>query len=212
MNRPLSRRALLASVATTTAVATGGFESDPSDAPEPSLESKALPPDRYDCSDVDRPEPDPPADEDALEPRPYPERPSETRLEETNEVSDRVPASVPLYGTDRYVIDFERAYRRNAFVAQYGPIARRFEFRNTASRTVPIDSAADGAALLVVILYDVTTGTRQAMGGSRNEWDVRVTYYVDENVVLRARYDGVAEELTFDPDPRRQGDLVACVD
>lgn len=63
----------------------------------------------------------------------------------------------------------------------------------------------------MAILYDVTTRTRQVRGG-RNEWDIRVSYYVDENVVLRARYDGVAEELTFDPDPRTQGDLVACFD
>ncbi|MDF9747645.1 hypothetical protein [Natrinema salsiterrestre] len=193
MDRPLSRRTLLASVATTTAVATSGFESKP------------LPTDRYDCSDGDRPEPNSPADEDALEPRPYPDLSSQTRLEETNEVSNRGPASVPLYGTDRYVIDFERAYRRNAFVAQYGSTARRFEFRKTASRTVPIDSAADWAALLVALLYDVRTGTRQAIGRSRNEWGVRATYYVDENVVLRARYDGVAEELAFDPDPRIAG-------
>ncbi|WP_226482346.1 hypothetical protein [Natrinema amylolyticum] len=209
MNRPRSRRTFLASIATTAAVATGGFEHDSSRAAGQSLESETVPADRYDCSDVDRPEPEQSDDEAALEPLEYPTLPSAANAGEDRSSADgsRSPA---VYGVTKYVTEFERAYRRNAFLVQYESMARVFDLHRTAYRTAPIDSTADRDAVLVAIRYNVTRGTRQSTTNHRTEWDVRVVYYLDEQFLLRAQYDGVAETVTFDPDPRTQGTLVAC--
>ncbi|SEQ84292.1 hypothetical protein [Natrinema salaciae] len=206
MNRPRSRRTLLASVATTAAVATGGFEYSSNGSGDSALESGTVPADRYECRDVDRPEPDVPTDEDALEPREYPSRPAETGSGE--ESTDR-PSSL-VRGANQFVTEFERAYRQNAFLERYGSVAQTFELRRTDARRAAIGSAGNPDAVLVAIIYNVTTETQYATTGARDEWDVRVTYYVDENVVLRARYGGIADEPVFDPDPRTQGVLVAC--
>ncbi|ELY79338.1 hypothetical protein C487_06503 [Natrinema pallidum DSM 3751] len=209
--RQPSRRTVLASIATTAAVATGGFESDPSGVTAPSLESGIVPADRHDCSDVERPEPDRTDSADTLESLPYPAPPSKA-----NAGGDRSPAagsrSSAVYGVSRYVTEFERAYRRNAFLARYGSLARTVTLHRTAYRTAPIDPAGTGDAVLVAIRYNLTKGTRQSFADQRTEWDVRVVYYFDERILLRARYNGVAEELSFDPDPRTHGTLVACVD
>ncbi|MGQ3412702.1 hypothetical protein ACT4ML_10640 [Natrinema sp. LN54] len=211
MNRPRSRRTLLASIATTAAVGTGGFEYDSSGATGTNLEDGIVPADRYECSDVDRPDPEPPADEDALEPQEYPSPPWETSTDADGDPSDDTPSSI-VYGASRYVTAFERAYRRNAFLDRYQSAARTVDLHRTAYRTAPIDSDATGDAVLVAIQYNMAMATRPADVAPRDEWGVRVTYYIDERVVLRARYNGVAEGLAFDPDPRTRGELVACFD
>ncbi|WP_255681724.1 hypothetical protein [Natrinema sp. SYSU A 869] len=157
MTPPRSRRTVLASIAATAALATGGFEYNSSRATGASLESGTVPADRYDCSDVDRPEPDSSDDEAALEPLEYPTLPSEANASEDHSPADgsRSPA---MYGASRYVTEFERAYQRNAFLVQYGSMARVFDLHRTAYRTVPIDSTADGDAVLVAIRYNVTRG------------------------------------------------------
>lgn len=210
MNRPRSRRALLASVVTTAAVATGGFEHVSNAANRPPLESGTVPADWYDCQSVTRPEPDTPTDDGALEPQPYPSLSSGSGSDEAGDSSDRSPPSL-VDSAAEYVTEFERAYRRNVFIAQFGNATRTFDLRRRAHRTAAIGSPTNADAVMVVIRYDLTLATEQSAADPRDEWDIRVTYYVDQNIVLRARYDGVAEDLSLEPDPRRQGDLVACL-
>lgn len=208
MVRPPSRRALLASVSTIAAIATGGFESPATGGTIPRLESGIVPADRYRCSDVTRPNPDTVPDDAALEPRAYPSLP--VGADGDRPPSDRGSSLVAR--VTRSVVEFERAYRRNAFLERYGAAARTVTLRLTDHRAAPVESAADANAVLVALLYDLTTATRYSTAGPRDEWDIRVTYYVDENGAFRAQYDGIAETLAFEPDPRTQGTLVACVD
>ncbi|PCR91760.1 hypothetical protein [Natrinema ejinorense] len=225
MSRLRSRRALLASIATSIAVTTGGFEYGASDPSGRLLESGTVPADWYECRDVARPEPDSPDDADALEPLEYPAPPSQscfegqrppsnrssaTRSDGDPDRSDCSPASGQISGASQYVIAFERAYQRNAFIERYRSAARTVELRRIDYRTAAIGSSPNADAVLVALRYDLTTGTRQSSRDSRVQWDIRTTYYVDDRSAFRARYSGVAEELTFVPDPRTRGELVAC--
>jgi len=206
MSRPRSRRVLLATVATTVAATTGGFEDVSNTADTPPLESGVVPDGSFDCQSVTRPEPDAPVDDAALAPQPYPSPP----LERTPDAEDT--ASLAVDQTTEYVLAFERAYRQNAFLARYGSAARTFELRPKNQRTTALESTSDVDAVMVALRYDLTTGTQQSVTGPRDQWDVHIVYYVDENILLRAQYDGVSETLTFEPDPRAQGTLVACFD
>ena len=208
MSGPPSRRTVLASVVTTTTVTAGGLGYTSDDAIGASLGSRTVPPDRYECRAVSRPEPDPPDDDEALEPRPYPSPPSAIRADEDRESSDTSLSSSVGYDVGQFATEFERAYRQNAFLDRYGSVARTFDFRLANFRTAVIDSTA--AAVLVAIRYDLSTSTRYSTADGHDEWDVRVTYYVDRKFVLRARYHGIAEKLRFTPDPRTEGALVAC--
>jgi len=194
MNRPRSRRGLLASVVTTVAVTTGGFEYTSGGPTGPPLDSGTVPADWFECDEVSRPDPEPP-DGGTLEPRTYPSSPSSMDVDMVE-----------------YVTGFERAYRHNAFLSQYGAAARTVDLRRTDGRATAVGSATTPDAVMVAIRYDLTTGTGRSSTESRDRWDIRVVYYVDENVVLRSQYHGVAEELRFEPDPRTQGELVACFD
>ncbi|WP_226039989.1 hypothetical protein [Natrinema sp. DC36] len=211
MNRPRSRRALLASVVTTAAVATGGFEHVSNAANRPPLESGTVPADWYDCQSVTRHEPITPIDDGALEPRPYPPLPSGSVSEAADNSSAQSPPPSLVDSAAEYVTEFERAYRRNAFIARFGNMTRTFDLRRRAHRTAAIGSSTNADAVMVALRYDLTLGTQQSAADPRDEWDIRVTYYVDQNIVLRARYNGVAKDLSFEPDPRRQGELVACL-
>ncbi|TMT85261.1 hypothetical protein E2L06_01035 [Haloterrigena sp. H1] len=206
MSRPPSRRTFLASVTAAVAVTTGGFERG-SNATDTSLpESGTVSPDWYECNSVTRPEPTAPADDDALSPKPYPAQP---------------PAFGPAVAHGRsndsslrdetvaYVTEFERVYRQNEFLARYGATARTVELRRTDYRTRTLESSSN-PAIMAAIRYDLRLGTQQSATGPRDQWDVHTVYYVDEHIVLRARYHGVADELSFEPDPRTHGELVAC--
>lgn len=190
MPTPRSRRSLLASVLPLTAAIAGCFDGRfaGSDAP---AESGIVATDAYDCDDVDRPDPSMPSDGEALEPADYPEP----------------PASV-LEGADSYVREFEEAYRRNTFLAEYGPETREFGFRFETRQVDHVASNDDREAVLVAVVYHLSAETRQA--DRPDEWDTRVTYYVDDHVVLRDRYEGVAGDPSIDPDPRADGEPVAC--
>lgn len=209
MSRLRSRRGLLASVVTTAAVSTGGFEHVSNATNRPPLESGTISADQYDCRSVTRPEPDMPTDDDALAPLPYPSPPLATDSAEDAPSEHASPPSL-VDSAAEYATEFERAYRRNEFIARFGNETRTFYLRRTKHRTAAIGSSTNADAVMVAIHYNLTTGTQQSATDPRDEWDIRVTYYIDENVVLRARYDGVAEELTLEPDPRWQGELVAC--
>jgi len=131
--------------------------------------------------------------------------------EEASDSSDRSPPLL-VDGAAEYVTEFERAYRRNAFITQFGNMTRTFDLRRSGHRTAAIGSSTNADAVMVALRYDLTLGTHLSAADPRDEWDIRVTYYIDQNIVLRARYDGVAENLSLEPDPRRQaGELVACL-
>ena len=206
MSRPPSRRTLLASVTATVAVTTGGFERGSNATETPSLESGTVSPDWYECNSVVRPEPPVPTDDDALAPKPYPAPPSALS---PAAVRDRSTDSSLRDETVAYVTEFERAYRQNEFLARYGATTRTFELRRTGYRTRTLGSSSN-PAIMVAIRYDLRLGSQQSATDPRDQWDVHTVYYVDEHIVLRARYHGVAGDLSFEPDPRTHGELVAC--
>lgn len=189
MRRPRSRRALLASVASLSLGIAGCSEGNLAGSDEP-LDSGVVSADEFDCTDVERPEPEAPDREGALEPAPYPDPPDS------------------LEAADEYVREFEEAYRRNAFIEDYGSEAAGFDFEFDTRQTDEVESDAEREAVLVSVVYHLTTETRQTAPTS--EQYIRVTYYVDENIALRARYSGIAEGPAFDPDPRDAGEPVAC--
>ena len=190
MNISRSRRALLTSMAGVSLGLAGCFEGDFTGSDE-SLDSGVVPAETFDCDDVDRPNPTPPARDGALEPATYP-----------------TPPNPLLEAADEYVREFEAAYRRNAFIEDYGSETDGFDFEFEARRTNEVDSESDHDAVLVSIVYNLSTETRG--NDDTPERYTRVTYYVDENIVLRARYDGIADGPSFEPDPRSAGDPVAC--
>ncbi|WP_049924310.1 hypothetical protein [Halopiger djelfimassiliensis] len=185
-----SRRALLTSVASFAGLTAGCFESRLTGSDETPAPSGPVDPSTYDCTDVSRPVPGDPSDDDAPDPLEYPSRP------------DSLSADA-----SQYVTEFERAYRRNELLERYGNQARSFEFSLTARQATDVETDRDRDAVLVAVVYDVTTGTAHA---ERDEWDVRTTYYADNHVLLRAVYDGIADGPAFKPDPRREGTPVDC--
>lgn len=188
MRTPRSRRALLSAVVPFTTALAGCFEDRFTSEDEST--SAFVSEDEYDCDDIDRPEPDEPSHDDALKPVSYPS-----------------PESFPD-GADEFALEFEEAYRLNTFLDQYGTETRWFEFQFEASQLQKIEPESERDAVRVSLIYTLSTGLKQ--GRQPTEYDTRVTYYVDENVALRARHRGVAREPTFDPDPRSAGSPVAC--
>ncbi|SIS15186.1 hypothetical protein [Natronorubrum thiooxidans] len=186
MRQCRSRRALL-TAAMPFAVAIAGCSEGQHTSKENPDDSGIVSTAAYDCADSDRPSPTLPD----VEPEPYPSPPAS--------MSD---------GAGQYVLEFERAYRRNAFLEAYGSETQTFDFQFRARQLDDIGSDSDQEAVLVSIVYDLTTATQGVPAST--ERDTRVTYYVDENVVLRARYNGLANEPAFEPDPRDAGNPVVC--
>lgn len=187
---PPSRRSFLVSATTgiaLTAGCSGNWFVDPD---ESASTSDSPTTEEYDCDDVSRPPADTTTADGALDPIDYPSRPTSLAT-----------------GATQYATEFEQAYRRNALLEQYGDQSRVFEFSLADSQTSSVES--DESAALASIVYDLTTGTDHT---THTEWDVRTTYYVTDDAVLRAQYDGFADDPTFDPDPRDSGELVACYD
>lgn len=191
MDTPRSRRALLLSVLPVSMALAGCFNGRFTDADETS-EPGVVPADDYDCADIERPEPPTPSHPDALERATYPEPPESV-----------------VDAADQYALEFEQAYRRNAFLEQFSSQTRRFEFESETQAMDSVESESERDAVLVSIVYTLETETPQVPKSI--ERDTRATYYIDENIVLRARYNGgLADEPSFNPDPRRAGKLVAC--
>lgn len=196
MRTPRSRRALLSAAVPFTTALAGCFESRLTSTDDP--ESEFISEDEYDCADIDRPEPDDPSHSHALEAAQYPS------------------PSDPLTDADEFARAFEEAYRRNSFLDVYGSATRVFDFEFGASQLERIESELESEsgmeAVLVSIIYDLSTETQQ--GTPTTEYDSRVTYYIDENVALRARYQrGIANEPDpYNPDPRDTGTAVMCFD
>ncbi|ELY91101.1 hypothetical protein C483_10466 [Natrialba hulunbeirensis JCM 10989] len=115
-----------------------------------------------------------------------------------------------------YVSALERAYRQREFLAGHGDQARDFELSIGQHRLSAVadedrdhdsEDNRDQDGVLVSLVYDLVTETVHT---EHAEWDVRVTYFLNDRVALRAQYDGIGTEPSFDPDPRADGELVAC--
>ena len=196
MRTPRSRRALLSAVLPFTMAFAGCFEGQFTSADNP--ESEFVSEDEYDCADIDRPGPDEQVHTHGLESMPYPS------------------PSDPLADAAAFAREFEEAYRHNSFLEEYGSATRAIDFSIGSSELERIESNLESEseleAVLVSIVYDLSTETQR--GRSTNERGSRVSYYVDEHVALRSRYQhGIASEPDpFDPDPRDAGTAVVCFD
>lgn len=198
MRTPRTRRSLLSSVLPVTAALAGCFDGQLARTDDD--DSELVSPDEYDCEEGERPYPKELATGETLERASYPTAPES--------VSD---------DTETYALEFEQAYRQNAFLEEYGSEAHdvHFDFERSqmteleGDPDVESDAEMETDAVLVSIVYNLTTVTSH--GSTPTERGTRVTYYVDENVTIRARNQGIADEPTFEPDPRGgAGTVVAC--
>lgn len=163
-----------------------------------SPESRTEPP-AYDCEETDRPEPDPPDDEDAIGPATYPDRP-ESLTDDERMV--------------QYVEAYEAAYRRNSLVAKYWNSLVRFNL--SVSETWTYDGPDDAAVVRLQYQYSDEVETRDGVmvGDSPT---IFVSYYVDASVVIRAERTGLREDESelrpddaLDPDPWKLGEPLEC--
>lgn len=163
------------------------------------LSSERSEPPEYDCEEADRPEPDPPDDEDAIGPATYPDRP-ESLTDDERMV--------------QYVEAYEEAYRRNSLVAKYWNSLVRFGM--SVSETWTYDDPDDAAVVRLQYRYSEEVETRDGVmvGDSAT---IFVSYYVDASVVIRAERTGLREDESelrpndaFDPDPWEQGEPLEC--
>ncbi|ADD05388.1 uncharacterized protein Nmag_1814 [Natrialba magadii ATCC 43099] len=203
---PRSRRPVLASVASLSALTAGCSTNWFSNPETASSNGESTPTGTdADCTAVSRPTAFPPASAngdiaglefDALE---YPPDPAK-----------RAQSALAYVGT------LERAYRQQAFLAGHGDQARDFELSIGQHRLSAVadedwdhdsEDDRDQDGVLVSLVYDLVTETVHT---EHAEWDVRVTYFLNDRVALRAQYDGIGTEPSFDPDPRTEGELVAC--
>ncbi|SDK38592.1 hypothetical protein [Natronorubrum texcoconense] len=196
MRTPRSRRALLSAVLPFSMAFAGCFEEQLTSADDP--ESEFISEDEYDCADIDRPEPEDPVQSHGLESMAYPS------------------PSDPLTDAEAFAREFEEAYRHNGFLEEYGSATRvvSFSVRDSELERIEsnLESESEMEAVLVSIVYDLSTETQR--GTPTNERGSRVSYYVDDHVALRSRYQhGIASEPDpFDPDPRDAGTAVVCFD
>lgn len=195
MRAPRSRRALLTTLPLISVACAGCFDGRPTSAGD-DTNANVVASDEYDCDDVERPSTEPleERDERTLEPVDYPDPPGDL-----------------LETVDQFVREFEEAYRRNGFLEEYGAAMRSFDFQYRTTRVKAAESAPDRDAALVAVVYDLSIETVQ---DDQREWDTRVVYYVDDTVVLRARYRGIdaGGQPEFRPDPRHAGTAVDCLE
>lgn len=146
----------------------------------------------YDCSRASRPEPSAPDRSDAVRPAAYPDPPANP-------------------GTDAqvtaFVEDFEAAYRRNLLVQRWGENLTGFGFSTSATWTADARSAAGVAGVEYTFYYE-TGRPEETVVHADSPYHTAV-YYVDDSVALRAHREG-SRSRGDDPDPREDGDEVAC--
>ncbi|ELY88407.1 hypothetical protein C484_15877 [Natrialba taiwanensis DSM 12281] len=196
------------------------------DDPEtPAETSTTVTPESYDCTDLSRPEPRPEATSSTST---FEDGSAEQSLEPLEYPSTLPDAETTTGAATQYAIEFEQAYRQNALLVEYGEATRAFDLSVTDRQSSPIgadgetngnvteantaereESATGSNGTLVSLVYNLTTETTD---GNNTKWGVRAVYYVGE-VVLRAVYGGIANDPTFDPDPRERAhsELVACL-
>ncbi|QLG60648.1 hypothetical protein [Halorarum salinum] len=159
-----------------------------------SFEDRDEPPD-YDCETADRPEPDAPdtSAEEAVEPTSYP---------------DPLDSFDDDDSTVEYVEAYERAYRRNTLVAEWG--ARLTQFFVGIEGTKSFSSPGNAALVRIQYHYSETV---ERSGGTviGDSPTIFVTYYLDQSVLIRAESSDRPEDLAaLDPDPWLAGDPVEC--
>lgn len=149
-------------------------------------------PPEYGCDNADRPSPPPYAGESISRAR-YPPRP------ESLSDAERIVG---------YVEKYERAYRRNDLLVDYGADLEQFDMSAPLGR---IYDAPDGAA---VVRLEYSFSFKARRGGATVHGDSLLnyaTYYVDDEVLIRAssRRD-VADASAPAPDPWDTGTPVEC--
>ncbi|ELZ07020.1 hypothetical protein [Natrialba aegyptia] len=234
MRPPRSRRSLLATVAAIVPFTAGCSEAWFDDPETPAETSTTVTPESYDCTDLSRPAPRPEATSSAST---FEDGSAEQSLEPLEYPSTLPDAETTTGAATQYAIEFEQAYRQNALLVEYGDQTRTFDLSVTDRQSSPVGADGEtngnvteanaaeteepatnetGSATgsgsngtLVSLVYNLTTETTD---GNNTKWGVRAVYYVGE-VVLRAVYDGIANDPTFDPDPRERAhsELVACL-
>ncbi|WP_255169221.1 hypothetical protein [Natrononativus amylolyticus] len=212
MSRPPSRRALLvtlASVGVAGCVSSIESDDDPSRAnatPEteyatpPEFDTASEPPLEssveftYDCPVTPPEPPSAPADDEAIPPLEYPEPPASLSHEDVLE----------------YVTRYEEAHRRNAFVDYHREDAAGFGFEPTAAQVGAVGNGEE--RVVVSLVYDIASAIHHDDGSQSagDEWETRVTYSVDDRVVLRAESDRASPDPEFEPDPRFEGEALEC--
>lgn len=176
----MRRRELLLGTATALPTAAGCSSLGGSDAPE------------YDCSRSSRPEPSAPDRSDAVAPATYPGPPE-------NPGNDAQIVA--------FVEEFEAAYRRNRLVGRWRGEMTSFGFSTSENWTV--DSAEDtGVAGIEYTFYYETGGPEETDVHADSPYHTAVSY-VDGSVALRAHREGSRSRGDV-PDPREDGDEVAC--
>lgn len=145
----------------------------------------------YDCSRASRPEPSAPDSSDSVKPASYPDPPADP------EDDDRLVA---------FVEAFEEAYRRNSLVERDGEYITYFEFFTSETWTEDAPEGAGVAGVEYVFTYREEFDGDVGIGDSAPQTAV---YYVDDSVALRAHRKGRRGHSVV-PDPREDGDEVAC--
>ena len=157
----------------------------------PSSDSDEVEPPEPDCDEASRPEPDDPGPdtEDALGPTTYPEKPTsfddDTLLE--------------------YAEAYERAYRRNTLVEQFGDRLRDYDL---IVRDIRVEEEGEGAVVRIEYTFSETyedAGSDATLIGDSGKV---VAYYVDESVLVRAETD--RSQNDSGPDPLAQGTVLEC--
>lgn len=144
-----------------------------------------------DCSEASRPQPGPQDGEDLVQPVDYPGRPPE-QLDDGSAIE--------------YVQQFEEAYRTNEQIAEMDRLQR---VSVSVAETQTFD-APEGAAVVRLHTHYSGTSGRSAYIQYDN-WDVMVTYYVDQALVVRTEtHRSNIDTAELDPDPWESGEPVAC--
>lgn len=152
----------------------------------------------YDCATASRPEPDPSTSSDVNR-RSYPD----------------VPTSLTASSAADFVREYERAYRRNALLVEYGSALENQSTSIYDSRR--FDSPAGAHIIRLHTKYSFTASETPSDDGETaapvagDSPETYVTYYVDSSVVMRTeavRYNIDTSELQ--PDPYDSGVVLEC--
>lgn len=145
----------------------------------------------YDCSRASRPEPSTPDGADAVAPATYPDPP------ETPDTDAQTVA---------FVEEFEAAYRRNRLVQRWRGNLTSFGFSAAETWTGDAPGGAGVAGVEYTFYYQTESNGDVAVADSPSHTAV---YYVDGSVGLRAHRER-SRTRGEEPDPREDGDEVAC--
>lgn len=187
----LATTALLGGLAGCTGAGTGGPLGDAfgssTQRQTPSATATETPPEPPSCTDPGRPEPE--RGSDGVEPMSYPAtRPD---LEESEAMGD-------------YITAYERAYRTNSLLEEYGTDLTYVTVVEGNPRFFDSSSASVIGRLEYFYVFETTEDRTRSP-------TVYASYYIDDSVVVRTWSRGyIGDESELDPDPREVGDVLEC--